>query len=353
MTAYIESRRRVFGVEPTCRALGVATSTHYARTSRKPSARAVRDAQLVAEIHAARTGYRAVYGVRKTWRELRRRGISDAGRERVARLMRAEGLRGVQRGKKRRTTTPDETARDRARDLVLRDFTASRPNQLWVADLTYVRTWQGYSYLAFIVDVYARMLVGWQLATHMRPSLVVDALEMAVGLRQPAAGGLIAHTDRGSQYTSLHYTDRLDQHGIAPSVGSRGDAYDNAMAEAWVATYKTELVQCRLWSFEQLEHETLRWISFYNHERLHEELGDVPPSEYETLHQPQSDHPAHLAEPPVVERAAHVLAKGGEATTPTRNERFAPVEADRPALHEGAPAGLENHYKETDQSSLH
>src|SRR6185312_3796614 len=157
--------------------------------------------------------------------------------------MRQEGLRGVQRGTKRRTTTPDEKVADRAGDLVNRDFTASCPNQLWVADLTYVRTWQGFAYVAFILDVYSRVICGWQIARHMRSDLVVDALEMAVGLRQPAAGELVAHTDRGSQYTSLHYTDRLDEHGIAPSLASRGDAYDNAMAEAWVATYKIELVQ--------------------------------------------------------------------------------------------------------------
>ena len=322
MTAYIESRRVVFGVEPVCRALGVATSTHYARLSRPPSRRAIRDAELVTKIHAAREGYRGVYGVRKTWKELRRRSVTDAGRERVARLMRAEGLYGVVRGRKRRTTTPDESARDRARDLVNRDFTASHPDQLWVADLTYVRTWQGFAYLAFILDVYARMLVGWQLATHMRSGLVVDALEMAVGLRQPAQGGLVAHTDRGSQYTSLHYTDRLDEHGIAPSVGSRGDAYDNAMAEAWVATYKTELVQGRLLSFEHLEHETLRWISFYNHDRLHEELGDLPPSEYEQLMRPSPQRPC------------------------------GPPEASRPALHEGAPADLGT-IEETTKPSLH
>jgi transposase InsO family protein len=300
MTAYIESRRSVFGVEPVCRVLGVATSTHYARLSRPASARSIRDAELVQEISEARAGYRAVYGVRKTWKELRRRGVSDAGRERVARLMRQEGLRGIQRGKKRRTTTPDEKAADRARDLVNRDFTASRPNQLWVADLTYVRTWQGFSYLAFILDVYSRMICGWQLATHMRSGLVVDALEMAVGLRQPAAGELVAHTDRGSQYTSLHYTDRLDEHGIAPSVGSRGDAYDNAMAEAWVATYKSELVQGRLLSYEHLEHETLQWTSFYNHERLHEELGDVPPSEYEQTmtRSPKTVQPARKKDAP-------------------------------------------------------
>ncbi len=202
--------------------------------------------------------------------------------------MRRERLEGVRRGKKR-TTIPNEAAVERARDLVQRDFSAVCPNEKWVCDITYVRTWQGFCYLAFILDVFSRMIVGWQLATHMRTDLVLDALEMANGLRRPGEG-LIAHTDRGSQYTSIAYTDRLDQLEIAPSVGSRGDAYDNAMAEAWVATYKAELVAGRSFpSFEHAEHETLHWIAFYNRERLHEELGDVPPAEYERNHVDEQD----------------------------------------------------------------
>jgi putative transposase len=282
VTRYVEERRGAFGVEPICRAIGVAVSTHYARRSRKPSRRALADRELVRQIHAAREGYRRVYGVRKTWRELHRRGI-ETGRDRVARLMRQEGLEGVRRGKKKRTTIPDEAAVERARDLLQRDFTATRPNEKWVADLTYLRTWNGFVYLAFILDCYSRLIVGWQLATHLRTDLVLDALEMANGLRRPGPG-LIAHTDRGSQYTSLRYTDRLDELEIAPSVGSRGDAFDNAMAEAWVATFKSELVDGRRFpSYEHAEHEILSWISFYNGERLHEELGDLPPAEYEQL----------------------------------------------------------------------
>jgi len=282
VTRYVEERRETFGVEPICRAIGVPVSTHYARRSRKPSRRALEDRQFVAEIYAARAGYRRVYGVRKTWKELKRRDV-DIGRDRVARLMHQEGLEGTRRGKKRRTTIADEAAAERARDLLQRDFTATRPNEKWVADITYLRTWNGFCYLAFILDCYSRMIVGWQLATHLRTELVMDALEMATGLRQPE-GGLIAHTDRGSQYTSLTYTDRLDELGAAPSVGSRGDAYDNAMAEAWVATFKTELVDGRRFgSYEHAEHETLHWIGFYNEERLHEELGDVPPVEYEMI----------------------------------------------------------------------
>ncbi len=282
MTRYVEERRDAFGVEPICEAIGVPVSTYYARRSRKPSRRTLEDHKLVREIHAAREGYRRVYGVRKTWKELRRRDV-EVGRDRVARLMRQEGLEGVRRGKKRRTTIPDEAALERARDLLERDFTATRPNEKWVADITYLRDWNGFIYLAFILDCYSRMIVGWQLATHLRTDLVMDALEMANGLRRPGEG-LIAHTDRGSQYTSLAYTDRLDELGVAPSVGSKGDAYDNAMAEAWVATYKSELVDGRRFgSYEHAEHETLQWISFYNGERLHEELGDLPPAEYEVL----------------------------------------------------------------------
>ena len=308
MTRYIDRRRGAFGVEPICRVLGVAVSTFYARRSRKPCRRALADEQLVAEIHAAREGYRRVYGVRKTWRELGRRGV-EVGRDRVARLMRREGLEGVRRGKPKRTTIPDEVALERARDLLQRDFSASRPNEKWVADITYLRTWQGFCYLAFILDCYSRMIVGWQLATHLRTELVMDALEMANGLRRPA-DELIAHTDRGSQYTSLRYADRLDELGIAPSVGSRGDAFDNAMAEAFVATLKSEFVDgLRFGSFEHTEHETLAWISFYNNDRLHEELGDVPPAEYE---------------------------RNFEAT----NRPSGPVEAGQPALQWGALAGL-------------
>lgn len=226
MTRYIEERRETFGVEPICRVLEVAVSTFYARRSRGSSRRELRDLELIGEIHAARAGYRSVYGVRKTWKELRRRGV-DVGRDRVGRLMRREGLEGVRRGKKR-TTIPDEAAAEQARDLVQRDFSAACPNEKWVCDITYVRTWQGFCYLAFILDVFSRMIVGWQLATHMRTDLVLDALEMADGLRRPDEG-LIAHSDRGSQYTSIAYTDRLDELKIAPSVGSRGDAYDKAL----------------------------------------------------------------------------------------------------------------------------
>jgi transposase InsO family protein len=196
----------------------VPVSTYYARRSRKPSRRALEDRRLLVDLYAAREGYRRVYGVRKTWKQLRRQGV-EIGRDRVARLMRQEGLEGVRRGKKKRTTIVDETALERARDLVQRDFAATGPNQKWVADITYIRTWNGFVYLAFILDCYSRMIVGWQLATHMRTDLVLDALEMANGLRRPGRG-LIAHSDRGSQggfnWSSQHLVMEVDVIGLCP-----------------------------------------------------------------------------------------------------------------------------------------
>ena len=196
MTRYVEERRDAFGVEPICKALGVPVSTHYARRSRKPSRRKLGDRQLLVEIEAARSGRRRVYGARKTWKELRRRDV-DVGRDQVARVMHEHGLVGKLRGSKKRTTIPDEAAAERAGDLLQRDFTATWPNEKWVADLTYIRTWNGFVYLAFILDCYSRRIVGWQLARHTRSELVLDALEMTNGLRRPQAG-LIAHSDRGS-----------------------------------------------------------------------------------------------------------------------------------------------------------
>jgi putative transposase len=280
VTRYVEERRDAFGVEPICRTLGVPVSTHYAGRSRQPSRRELADRRLLVEIEAGHSGRRRVYGARKTWKELRRREV-EVGRDQVARVMREQGLVGKLRGWKKRTTIPDEAAAEHARDLLQRDFAASGPNEKWVCDITYLRSWNGFLYLAFVLDCFSRRIVGWQLATRMRAELVLDALEMANGLRRPAAG-LIAHSDRGRP--SISYTDRLDELDIAPSVGSRGDAYDNAMAEAWVATFKSELVDGRRFpSFEHAEHEVLEWIGFYNDERLHEALADLPPAEYEEL----------------------------------------------------------------------
>ena len=216
MTRYVEERRDAFGAEPICRAIGVPVSTHYARRSRKPSRRELADLELLVAIEAARSGRRRVYGARKTWKELRRRDV-EVGRDQVARVMREHGLVGKLRGSKKRTTIADEAAAERARDLLQRDFAASGPNEKWVADLTYIRTWNGFVYLAFILDCYSRRIVGWQLATHMRTELVLDALEMANGLRRPG-GGLIAHSDRGSQ----RRFNRSSQHRLVrQSIGVR------------------------------------------------------------------------------------------------------------------------------------
>lgn len=283
MTRYVAERRDMFGVELILSALGVSSSTYHGWRSRPESERARRDRELIELIEYARRGYRSVYGIRKTWHELLRTGV-DVGRDRVQRLMRSQGWHGVQRGKRVRTTIPVAGVADSLPDLLARDFTALAPNEKWVADFTYVRTYSGFCYLAFVLDVFSRRIVGWQIATHMRTELVMDALDMAAALRQPG-DGLIAHSDRGSQYTSIAYTDRLEEIGAAPSVGSRGDAYDNAMAESWVGTFKAELIQGRtMTSFEHAEHEATQWIGFYNNDRLHEMLDFTPPAEYESRH---------------------------------------------------------------------
>jgi Integrase core domain/HTH-like domain len=237
VTRYVEERRDTFGVEPICAALGVPVSTHYARRSRKPSRRELADRQLLVEIEAARSGRRRVYGARKTWKELRRREV-EAGRDQVARVMREHGLVGKLRGSKKRTTIPDEAAAERARDLLQRDFTATAPNEKWLADLTYIRAWSGFVYLAFILDCYSRRIVGWQLQTHMRAELVLDALEMANGLRRPQAG-LIAHSDRGSQggfnWSSQHLVMEVLRDGCwQAAAGDSSDARSDVVAGAAV-----------------------------------------------------------------------------------------------------------------------
>jgi transposase InsO family protein len=228
---FIDAHRARFGVEPICRTLGTAPSTYYARKTSLPSRRQVEDARLLAHIRTVHEHNYGAYGSRRVWKALRRHGM-PVPRCRVERLMRQHGLRGAQSGRKRHwLTVADETA-PRPADLVERRFVAERPNQLWVSDLTHLKTREGFLYLAFVKDVFSRMIVGWQTATHLRTDLVLDALEMAVHLRRPAAGQLVHHTDRGSQYTSFRYTQRLADLGIAASVGSVADAYDNAMAES-------------------------------------------------------------------------------------------------------------------------
>jgi transposase InsO family protein len=272
--------------------LPIAPSTYYAK-QRPPSARALRDAELVEKIRKAWMDSRGRYGARKVWRQLRRQGESVA-RCTVERLMRAEGLRGVVRGKKVFTTVPDETA-PRPDDLVQRDFSAPAPNRLWVADLTYVRTWAGFVYVAFVFDVYSRFIVGWQAASHLRTDLALDALEMALWRRRSDVSGLVHHSDRGVQYLSIRYTERLEEAGIETSVGSRGDSYDNAMAESVIGLYKTEVIRHEgPWKgLEEVEFATLEWVDWFNNTRLLEPIGYVPPAEFEqTYYALSADRPA-------------------------------------------------------------
>ena len=281
MTAFIDERRGAFGVEPICKVLPIAPSSYYAAKRRPPSARAVRDAELIEKIRSAWKDSRGRYGARKVWRQLRRQGESVA-RCTVERLMRAEGLAGVVRGKKVFTTQSDETA-PRPDDLVQRDFTAPAPNRLWVADLTYVRTWAGFVYVSFVFDVYSRFIVGWQAASHLRTDLALDALEMALWRRRSDVSGLVHHSDRGVQYLSIRYTERLEDAGIETSVGSRGDAYDNAMAESVIGLYKAEVIRHEgPWKgLEEVEFATLEWVDWFNNTRLLEPIGYVPPAEFE------------------------------------------------------------------------
>lgn len=283
MTRFIEGRRGRFQVELICRTVGAPPSTYYAARNRPPSARAITDAWLHEEIARVFEDNYRVYGARKVWHQLRREGI-QVGRDRVWRLMGEAGLQGARRGKTKFTTRRDEKAA-RPPDLVERDFSAEAPDRLWVADLTYVRTWAGFCYVAFVEDVFSRMIVGWSIATHLRASLATEALEMAVWKRGTSVEGLVHHSDAGSQYTSVVYSERLAEHGIAPSVGSVGDSYDNALAESGIGLYKTELIRRRgPWrKVDQVEIETLEYVDWFNYRRLHGEIGHVPPAEFEEM----------------------------------------------------------------------
>jgi putative transposase len=282
VSRFIDEYRGRFGVEPICRVLGVSASAYYQRATGERSARAVEDERLVeriGELHAA--NYYA-YGFRRTWKALLRAG-ERVGRDRVKRLMRAYGIQGAKRrGKPWRTTRPDPGARRRP-DLVRRDFTAPAPDRLWVADLSYLRCWEGLLFFAFVIDAFSRRVVGWQLAAHMRTTLVLDALRMALGTRTPGADvALVHHSDRGSQYTSFDYTQTLTDHGVLASVGSVGDAYDNALAESFVDSFKTELIADRVWrTRSQLELAVVEYLGWFNHARLHQALSDLPPAEFE------------------------------------------------------------------------
>lgn len=289
---YIDEHKEEFGVEPICTQLQVAPSTYYAAKKRSPSARAVADAELGEVISAEHAANYGVYGARKMWKHLNRIGRPVA-RCTVERLMRNAGLQGAVRGRTRRTTIP---AKDgiRAGDLVNRDFTASAPNQLWVADFTYVATWAGFVYVAFTIDVFSRMIVGWKASTTMRADLVTDTVNMAAWSRGRAGvtdlAGLIHHNDAGSQYTSIAFTERLAELGVQPSIGTVGDAYDNALAESTIGLFKTELIRRRgPWrNLEDVEIATLEYVDWFNNSRLHSELGDIPPAEHEANHYRQN-----------------------------------------------------------------
>jgi putative transposase len=296
MIAYIDRHKDRFGVEPICRVLPIAPSTYHHARRRPPSARAVRDARLKVEIRRIHQDNFGVYGARKVWRQLHREGVAVA-RCTVERLMGELHLEGVRRGKARRTTTPDQAA-GRPADLVERNFSATRPNQLWVADLTYVATWSGFVYVALVVDAFSRFLVGWQASRSLRTDLALDALEMAIWRRQAQLEGLVHHSDRGSQYLAIRYTERLAEAGAVTSVGSRGDSYDNALAETIIGLYKTELVRRRSpWKgLDEVEYATLEWVDWFNHRRLLAPIGYVPPAEFEAAFHRQED-PSHPARP--------------------------------------------------------
>ena len=285
MITYIDEHRSSFGVEPTCRTLQVAPSSYYAAKIRPPSARAVRDDALGADISRIHAANYAVYGARKLWRQLRREGTL-VGRDQVGRLMRGLGLSGAVRGKKVRTTISSELA-PRPADLVERVFSAAVPNRLWLADITYVSTWSGFAYAAFIIDAFSRKIVGWRVSSSLRAELALDALEMAIwDRRADDLGGLVHHSDRGVQYLAIRYTERLADEGAVTSVGSRGDSYDNALAESVNGLYKTELVRAKgPWrTIDQLELATAAWVHWWNEVRLHSACGDIPPAEFEQVY---------------------------------------------------------------------
>jgi putative transposase len=281
--SFIQAHRARWGVEPICRVLQVAPSSYYAAVRRPASARQRRDVALKVAIRRVWDTHRQVYGADKVWAQLNREGTRVA-RCTVERLMRELGLRGVVRGQRRIRTTHGDEALDRPADLVARRFSAPAPNRLWVADLTYVKTHSGWVYVAFIIDVFSRFVVGWQASRSLRTDLALDALEMALWARRARRGtGLIHHSDRGVQYLAVRYTERLAEAGVVPSVGSRGDSYDNALAESFNGLYKAELIRHEgPWQgLDEVEFATLEYIDWYNHHRLHGELGMVPPAEFE------------------------------------------------------------------------
>jgi transposase InsO family protein len=300
MVSFIDAHREAHGVESICKQLPIAPSTYYEMKSRQadPSRlppRAKRDAQLEPEIQRVYEENFRVYGAEKVWRQLKRENWKVA-RCTVERLMARLGLYGAVRGgKKYRTTLPD-TAATRPADLVNRQFQAERPNQLWVADFTYVATWSGVVFVAFVIDVFARRIVGWRVARSMKAELVLDALEQALWARGDTEG-LVHHSDRGSQYLAIRYTERLAEAGIQCSVGTTGDSYDNALAESVIGLFKTEVIYSRgPWkSIDPVEYATLEWVDWFNHRRLLGPIGSVPPAEFEQAYYDQLEESAMAA----------------------------------------------------------
>lgn len=301
MIAFIDAHRDAYGVEPICRVLPIAPSTWHEHAARRadPSrlpARAKRDEALKEEVRRVFDENFGVYGVRKVWRQMKREGF-DIARCTVARLMKSMGLQGVIRGKPVKTTISDKAA-PCPLDKVNRQFQAPAPNRLWVSDFTYVSTWRGFVYVAFVIDAYARRIVGWRVSRTAHASFVLDALEQALHDRRPIhGGGLVHHSDRGVQYVSIKYTERLAEAGIEPSVGSVGDSYDNALAETINGLYKTEVIHRRgPWrSFEAVEFATLEWVDWFNNRRLLEPIGNIPPAEAEERYYAMLEEPAMAA----------------------------------------------------------
>jgi putative transposase len=333
MVVFIDQHRVTYGVEPICAVLPIAPSTYFLRKAQqqdqtKQSARARRDDELRTAIQRVWEDNEEVYGPRKVWKQLRREGHRVA-RCTIERLMRGMGLHGVVRGRAWTVTTHADAAAARPTDLVDRRFTATRPNQLWVADFTYVATWRGFVYVAFVIDVFARRIVGWRVSASLRTDFVLDALEQAIYDRcGTEVTALVHHSDRGTQYLSMRYTDRLAEAGIEPSVGSRGDSYDNALAESIIGLFKTEVIQRKgPWRhLEAVEFATLTWVDWFNTRRLLEPIGYVPPAEYEARYYSDAGsgggarrhpHPDNEVDGPAAERPHGFLR-------PLQNEVLSP-----------------------------
>lgn len=325
MSAYIDEHRARFGVEPICRVLGVSASAYYQRATGERSVRAVEDERLLLLIKSTHEANYFAYGYRRMWKAMNRDG-ERVSRCRVQRLMRQVGLQGAKRrGKPWRTTRPNAKA-PRHPDLVNRQFRVDRPNVLWLADFSYLRCWEGLVFFSFVIDAFSRRVVGWQLASNMRTTLVLDALRMALGTRDHGADvQLIHHSDAGSQYVTWDYRQTLDDHQVLGSIGSVGDAYDNAMAESFVDSFKTELITDRVWQTRtQLELAIVEYIGWFNNRRLHESLGDVPPIEFEAewaaRNSPRDERgPARTAPSLVVDESSQLvsLTLGSDHHQPT------------------------------------